>query len=274
MSFINWGNETPEQKAARRRFEEEQALFEQMMSASAAAAAAAAGAAGGGGGIPGPSYCGGDKIIKTYTFPGLDFLDDAAFRPADAELLNYDLTQPDLDTNYRAARDARLKRQNENVNSEAEGKISRIEPLPDYAPSTVYHRGIVREVECTWWLNTDDYEEWTISDGDTGLSAADVMPGVKQFTFLDEVQTKNDFPATGKLGEVIYSIDAGSFYAWDGDNFDADFYKKYVDPTYGAMRSSRDKSIKSKNEVILSMSPFIWASYYIIDYRVNKDNLF
>jgi hypothetical protein len=31
MSFINWGNEPPEQKEARRRYEEEQALFEQVV---------------------------------------------------------------------------------------------------------------------------------------------------------------------------------------------------------------------------------------------------
>lgn len=43
MSFINWGEETPEQRESRRRFEEEQALYEQAARFSIAQAAALAG---------------------------------------------------------------------------------------------------------------------------------------------------------------------------------------------------------------------------------------
>ena len=46
MSFINWGHESPEQKALRRRFEEEQAIFEQRAAAVSAASAAAASGSG------------------------------------------------------------------------------------------------------------------------------------------------------------------------------------------------------------------------------------
>ena len=42
MSFINWGNETPEQRARRYRLEDE-AIFEQRAAAIMAAAATAAG---------------------------------------------------------------------------------------------------------------------------------------------------------------------------------------------------------------------------------------
>jgi hypothetical protein len=274
MSFINWGEESQEQKAIRRRFEEEQALFEQMMSAATAAAAAAAGAAGGS--ILGPVYCGGDKVTKTYEFPGLDFLDDSAFAPTPSELLNYDKTQIDLDTDYRAARDARHKQQNENVIAESQSRISRIDDLPEYAPSTVFHKGIVREVKSTWWLNTDDYDSWTADNLETGKSPADVMPGVKQFTFLPEAPNKEAFPASGKPGEVIYCLDCGQFYAWDNElqHFTDNFFNNYVDPVYGEMRSNRDSSTKGMNQVVLSMQPFIWASYYLPDYRIVKDNLF
>lgn len=273
MSFINWGEESQEQKAIRRRFEEEQTLFEQM-NAAAVSAAAAAGAAGGS--ILGPKYCGGDKVTKTFEFPGLDFLDDPACAPTPSELLNYDLVQTDLDTDYRAARDARLRQQFENSIDGHEGKISRIDDLPDYAPNTVYYRGIIREVKSTWWLNTNDYEEWTIVDGETGLSAADVMPGVKQFTFLTEAVNKTAFPASGKPGECIVNLDDSLFYAWDNElrRFDDEFFNKYVDPIYSRMRGTRDASNKAMNEVILAMAPLIWASYYVPNYRIVKDNLF
>jgi hypothetical protein len=240
----------------------------------AAAAAAAAGAAGGS--ILGPAYCGGDKVTKTYEFPGVDFLDDSKFAPIPSELLNYDESQLDLDTDYRAARDARLKKQNENIKYGYEGKISQVADLPDYAPSTIFHKGIVREVKSTWWLNTDDYDSWTTDNLETGKSPADVMPGVKQFTFLPEAPNKDAFPASGKPGEVIYCLDCGQFYAWDNElqDFNNNFFDNYVDPTYTHMRASRDASNKAVNEVTLAMAPFIWASYYIPDYRIVKDNLF
>jgi hypothetical protein len=272
MSFINWGHESPEQLRARRRMEEEM-MFEQ---AAFNAATAAAAASAGGGSMSGPKYCGGDKITKTYTFPGLDFLDDSDFAPTPTELLNYDYPQPDLDTDYRAKRDARLKQQNENLFYESAGRISQVRPLPDYATSTIFHRGIVRGVESTWWLNTDDYPEWTEVNLETGKSPADVMSGVKQFTFLPEAANRDAFPASGKPGEVIYCLDGGSFHAWDDElqDFITDFFDNYVAPVYYRMQGSRDSSIKSMNEVVLSMAPFIWASYYIPDYRIVKDNLF
>ena len=274
MSFINWGEESQEQKAIRRRFEEEQTLFEQMNAAAvSAAAAAAAGAAGGS--ILGPKYCGGDKVTKTYELAGVDFLDDSAFAPTPNELLNYDDSQFDLDTDYRAAKDARLKQENENLNNRSTGQLSRIQDLPDYAPSTTFHRGIIREVESTWWLNTDDYPTWTIDNIETSKSPADVMPGVKQFTFLPEAVNENAFPVLGKPGEVIYNMDDDQFYAWDNESqsFTNDFFNYYVEPVYQEMRADKDSSVKSKFEVTFAMAPFIWASYYIPDYRIVKDNL-
>ena len=270
MSFINWGEESQEQKAIRRRFEEEQTLFEQMNAAAVSAAAAAAG-----GSILGPKYCGGDKVTKTYELAGVDFLDDSAFAPTPNELLNYDDSQFDLDTDYRASRDARLKQENENLNNRSIGQLSRIQDLPDYAPSTTFHRGIIREVESTWWLNTDDYPTWTIDNIETNKSPADVMPGVKQFTFLPEAVNENAFPVLGKPGEVIYNMDDDQFYAWDNESqsFTNDFFNYYVEPVYQEMRADKDSSVKSKFEVTFAMAPFIWASYYIPDYRIVKDNL-
>ena len=49
MSFINWGNETPEQKEARRKFEEEQMLYEQAVRMSRTVGVQMAGAASAGG---------------------------------------------------------------------------------------------------------------------------------------------------------------------------------------------------------------------------------
>ena len=93
MSFINWGEESPEQKQIRRRFEEEQMMFEQaIMMANAANASAAAAAAAAGGSKLGeslPAYCGGDKKLVTYTFWGFDVLKDSRFAPTAEEFDNY-----------------------------------------------------------------------------------------------------------------------------------------------------------------------------------------
>jgi len=274
MSFINWGNEPPEQLKARKRMEDTM-MFER---ASFAAAAAAAGAAGSGG-FPGPKYCGGDKTIIEYEFVGIDFIDDLAAQPTAAELSGYAIDQPDKDTAYRGARDARHKAQAENILAEWEGRLDDIEPLPDYAQTTVFHRGIIREDQTTWWKPLTEYEEWTTPDSETGLIPAELMPGISEVTVRTAVDLKADLPTTGNTGEIIKVVDdldenLNGWYAWDENlsQFNKIFYDKYmVAASY--QQANRDASVKAKNELLLAMAPFIWASYYVPDYRIVKDNL-
>jgi len=83
MAFINWGEESEEQKAIRRKMED-QMIFEQMMSAAAAAAAAAAGS--GGRGISLPKYCGGEKAISPQNnYFDLQYLISDRYRMTDED---------------------------------------------------------------------------------------------------------------------------------------------------------------------------------------------
>jgi hypothetical protein len=247
-----------------------------MMSASAAAAAAA-----GSGAEVFPPYCGGDKTIERYVNPGIDFIDLLEMRPTAAELDIYDLAQEDLDAEYRASRDAVLKEQQDNVKAEWEGRFTDIENIAEYAQPTVFNRGILRETKSTWWMPLTAYEEWTIPDGTTGLTAAEVLPGISEVTVRPAVELKADLPTSGKTGEIIVvtddpTVEFNRWYAWDAiqNEFNDVFYDRYLEPTLSKRRAQRDLAIKAKNEFMLAMSPFLWASYYIPDYRIVKDKLF
>ena len=270
MSFINWGHESPEQKAARRKFEEDEMMFIFEQRAATAAATAAAAASGNAG-----VYCGGDKLRASVNLVGLDFFDSIEFAPTDADLLAYWPPQDDFETEYRAARDIVYKAQNEKILNELNG-VSDSSEVPEFGENTIYNRGPAREAKISIWCNNlTEYEEWTIPDSGTGLSAAQVLPGVINATVLPAVELESQLPTVGRPGEIIMVLDGNVWFAWSPAEgaFSSSFYDTYLEPTLMVRRARRDASWKAKTEMSLAMAPFLWASYYLPNYRIVKDNI-
>ena len=271
MSFINWGHETPEQREIRRRMEE-QMMFEQAAFQAATAAAAAA-AGSGGHGISLPKYCGGEKAISPQNnYFDLQYLISDRYRMTDEDFDTYDrLVEDDLGSEFRAVRNAYLKKQNENAVNRELGKISDIVELPPLPESTKFYSNVLTDSQHTQWLPVTEYESWTEVKA-TGFSPADKMPEVKYFNYLTEVASPANLPTSGNPGEIVYVMSDGTFYSWDPDagEFTSNFFETYVADVVSAQRVDRDNAAKYKNQLSNSITSFLYANKYILDYKIKK----
>jgi hypothetical protein len=270
MSFINWGHESPEQKAIRKRFEEEEAIFEQRAAAVSAAAAAAAGSSKLG--ISVPAYCGGEKIVLDYVAIDFDLLTSKKFKFTDSELDNYDNLQEDLDTQFRADRNAYQKQQNEIRFFQEVGRVSSIPPEPPLPTPTIYHKGLTMDSPFTRRLPVTEYPEWTELKGDPESSASQKMPNVEYINYLEEVELILDLPSSGSPGDAVWCIEDLTFYAWDQEagEFSAEFYDLWLEPIRQAQNGTRDTAAKSKYALILASRPFMAAAKYLLDYKLKN----
>jgi hypothetical protein len=270
MAFINWGEESEEQKAIRRKMED-QMIFEQMMSAAAAAAAAAAGS--GGRGISLPKYCGGEKAISPQNnYFDLQYLISDRYRMTDEDFDTYDrLVEDDLGVEFRAARDLYLKKQSENAVARELGKISNIVELPPLPESTKFYSNVLTDSQHTQWLPVTEYESWTEVKV-TGFSPADKMPGVKYFNYLTEVASPANLPTSGNPGEIVHVMSDGTFYSWDPDagEFTSNFFETYVADVVSVQRDNSGDAAKYKNQLSNSITSFLYANKYILDYKIKK----
>jgi hypothetical protein len=275
MSFINWGEESPEQKQIRRRFEEEQAMFEQaVMMANAANASAAAAAAAAGGSKLGeslPAYCGGDKKIADINYWGMDVLKDKRYIPSAAEFDAF-VYDGDADGDHRIFRDEWLKAQGEDLLSiEFYNRPATAEyPSPVPAPGIFYRTDLLADSKISLYSeNVNSYAQWASSGADVEL------PGVTKLRTLPAVDSEANLPLSGSPGDIVYVINTDIWYAWrqSSNSFNATHYDNYIRDTHEKMKESRDSAAKSKNELILALQPFLWASKYIPEFRIKKDNL-
>lgn len=272
MSFINWGEESPEQKENRRRFEEDQVLFEQAVRMSRTTGSLSGGAAGAS--SPGesrPAYCGGDKLRPTYRYWGFDVLLDKLYQPTyeELDLFIYD---ENGDTDRRAFREDWSKKNSDNLiainffNQLAYQEL----PSPIPSPSIFYKMNLVTDSPLTYFCNNvNEYEEWSIHAADIAL------PGVTELRTLPAVSRVGDIPLVGLPGDIIYVINDTTWYAWEPatSSFNTSFYDNRISFTHIAMAAQRDAALKAKNELTLSLQPFLWAAKYVPEFRIKKDNL-
>ena len=272
MSFINWGQETPEQKEARRKFEEEHMMFVLEQKAANAATAAAA-AASAGGSISGQRYCGGEKKLSEAIYLELDLLTSDLFKPSDSDYATFSQEEDDVEADWRASREAFNKAQFATITALAFGRISRVEELPEPpAPTLVRYKSIKMKSPITMWKEVDLMEGWNDVRPSTGFSPAQKMPGVKYFNFLNEVELVSELPNTGTPGDFIYCIETDLWYGWDDDlsKFAHSFAQLYGEDFIFPMESMLGSSIKSKQELIFASAPFLLANKYILDYKIKN----
>jgi len=220
------------------------------------------------------------KYLSPYVSPGFDFMELDSFAPTNEELDLYDSSQVYLEQTYRSSRDANLKAQNENNNFEFKYPgVTYSQPTPLASP-TIFYKDVVFNVNVTRWKQLNQYDNWYRTTN-TGFSSADLMPGVFDVNVLPPVEKVSDLPRTGNPGDIII-INKGDFTghndhwrAWDVQNnvFSKFFYDKYFERVLKDRQNDRNNAIKAKNEVILSLLPFLWSANYIPSYRINRDIL-
>ena len=273
MSFINWGEESPEQKEIRRRFAEEQMLFEQAVRMSRTTGSLSGGAAGAS--SPGesrPAYCGGDKLRPLHRYWSFDVLLDKVYQPTYEDLDTWVSDGGTSDTTFRAFRDDWHKKNYENIlaiNFENRPAYQEL-PSPVPASTLFYKTNLVIDTPTTYFCkNVNEYEEWSIHAADIAL------PGVTELRTLPAVSSASDIPLVGLPGDIIYVINDITWYAWDPaeSEFSISFYLDTISFTHLAMAAQRDAALKAKNELVLSVQPFLWAAKYIPEFRIKKDNL-
>jgi hypothetical protein len=107
------------------------------------------------------------------------------------------------------------------------------------------------------------------------------MPGVFDVNVLPPVERPQDVPRTGNPGDIII-VNEGNFSggldhwrAWDvqKNEFSRFFYDKYFERVLKDRFNDSNQAGKAKNEVMLSILPFVWAANYIPSYRINRDIL-
>lgn len=270
MSFINWGEETPEQKATRRYFEEQQALFEQAVRMSRTTGAMAGAAGSGQTGESLPSYCGGDKAMVKYQYVGFNVL-SKEFEPSFEDLDTYS-TPESTATPIRAWRDAWLKAQSDNAIEVYDRKTYLTQPLPEVYPvvEPFSRLDLITEQNATWYCkNVDEYPEW--ADDNTDIE----LPGIKELNIRDAVQSTNQLSASGSPGDIIWVIDDNLWYAWDKNTsaWSNSYYNGFIRNTHLVGLAKRDAALKAKNELVLALNPFVWAAKYVPEFRIKKDNL-
>jgi hypothetical protein len=220
------------------------------------------------------------KSLSPFVSPGFDFMELDSFAPTEAELDSYTSEQSDLETTYRASRDANLKAQNENNNFEFKYPgVTYSQPTPLASP-TIFYKDVVFNVNATSWKQLNQYDNWYRTTN-TGFSSADLMPGVFDVNVLPPVKKVNDLPRTGNPGDLIivnsdkFDGSNDNWHAWDvqKNEFSRFFYDKYFERVLKDRQSDRENAAKAKNEVILALAPFLWSANYIPSYRINRDIL-
>ena len=278
MSFINWGSESPEQLAIRRRLEQEAVYEQAVRMARAKQKAGQAPTAGmGGGSLPEalPEYCGENKLVVNTTKFMVDILKPRVnpFFPSAEDFDTYvTAEEAPLETATRAYRDSYIKAEYENLLAEFFYKTEPTATLPSpVPPSSKFNKIDVELSSPTSWFckEVSKYEEWTTS------GAADEMPEVIELNILTAVETTGALPNTGNSGDIIWVITPGEWYAWNknSNDWETSYYDTYIEPTRMRMAQIRDTYYKAKNEIFYALSPFLYASKYIPEFRIKKDKL-
>ena len=220
------------------------------------------------------------KNLSPYVFPGFDFVELDSFAPTESELDSYDSSQISLEQTYISSRDANIREQGENNFFEFRYPgVTYSQPTPLASP-TIFYKDVVFNVNVTRWKQLNQYDNWYRTTN-TGFSSADLMPGVFDVNILPPVSRPQDVPQSGNPGDIIivnegdFSGDLDRWRAWDvqKNEFSRFFYDKYFDRVLTDRFNDASKAFRAKNEVMLSIVPFIWAANYIPSYRINRDIL-
>lgn len=225
------------------------------------------------------SYCYSSKLLVEVVFPNVTFDDKVSDVLTCAELGLVECTGDDPDWfTYITNKDLFIKNQGENFEATLVGL-----PAPHVlnysnaaqAPQWGYKYSL-KKVNITAWCPASTYPEWTVDDPITGLSPADVMPTVTNFTFLPSVTNIGDLPPFGTPGQAIYVVDPIAVaYAWDQStlSWSTTFYNTYFNPIQTIRMNSFKYNYGKKYDVFRALFPFMLAGNYFALHLLKKKTI-
>jgi hypothetical protein len=92
--------------------------------------------------------------------------------------------------------------------------------------------------------------------------------------YLSAVSTVSELPSTASKGDLICVGTPSSFeaYAWDPilNSWSIGLHNFIEDQILTQRRQQKNRSLLTKNELILSVKPFLWANEYVLS-DVNRN---
>jgi hypothetical protein len=243
------------------------------------------------------SLCEIVEIQPYIDFRYLDFMDDLEYMPSgsDIDLLYYtattcnfssiDTLKPSVDgfdfSNtdqiFRDYRNEQIPKINNIIDGLYLGFKKFDFPLVDYnlpvQPiehlSKYYSKSGNRRIRHTWWSRASAYTEWnTVNYPIHGIPLSTLLNGVSDVKYLSAVSTVSELPSTASKGDLICVGTPSSFeaYAWDPilNSWSIGLHNFIEDQILTQRRQQKNRSLLTKNELILSVKPFLWANEYVI----------
>lgn len=95
------------------------------------------------------------------------------------------------------------------------------------------------------------------------------FPGITEINVLPSVGSFNMLTASASVGDIAF-VESNGWYAWDAINneWNQSIYDYKIDDYLSTFRSVNNDKMQRRNEVGLSMRPFIFASLYIPAFQI------
>jgi hypothetical protein len=131
------------------------------------------------------------------------------------------------------------------------------------------------------WSSRETAGYWEVFDeNDNPIIPSDIFGDITDIHQLSYINRMRDLPSIGNVGDVIIYIGSKDEYgnqnyekyAWDGrtNEWSTELYDTFIEPIDVRRRANRDGKLKSKNEVLLGLRPFLMAANYLPSFKLNR----
>ena len=139
---------------------------------------------------------------------------------------------------------------------------------------TILFKSGFRDFNIKYARKNSDYSEWfDVVCG--GQSLNDIFVGIEEFTYLHPVDDISIAPV-GVSGNIIKTTGmTTSDYYWspitnDWIELGTECVGFYLEDIFAIKQNKRNASLKSINELILALRPYLYAAFYLPIWQIKK----